>query len=99
MILTEINAYSRRDVTSKGYRKNFTINIFFKELFFLFDYSLACCQGYNDIQQWSDDKKDQKLNHENLPHIASILHKVKRFLSQVFQGLDHEFLFQDILSH
>ena len=77
MILTKINAYGCRDEAGKRHRKNFTINVIGKELFFLFDHLWACRYDNDDIQQRFDNYDDQNLNHQHLTHITSILHEVK----------------------
>ena len=77
MILTEVGAYRGGKVASKCHRKDFAINIPTKELFFLLNHLGAACNDDHEIHQRSDGEEDQKLDHDYLAKITSIVHEVE----------------------
>ena len=97
MLLTKEYAYRCRNISRKRHLKDFAFRVLFKELLFGVKKLFASYHHHNEICQRFKNEDDQKLDHEHLAKISSILYHVVRFHTQIFQWLDHKFLFHFVL--
>ena len=97
MVLAKIGAYSRRNETSKRNLEDLTIDIILEKLLLFLHQFFIVIHRNNYIHDWSNGKENHELDHKDLAQVTCVLHKVERFLAQVFEWLNHKFLLQVVL--